>query len=275
MSKFTKINKWYIAQKRETECWDLIKDKIFSVEYQLAKKKYWESVIEKIRKYIKGNRILDIGCGPTGIFISPFFTNTDKYLKTGIDSLMAHYLENYPFLKEMKVNWINAPFENYAFEESFDTVFIFNALDHTQNPELVIQKINHILTPNGVVVISLNIYNQKLIKMVIEKIPFLDPLHPHKFYYEDLVTLLHKNGFKLIHTEKIDNLRIELEKATSSIDFVTHKKIQRNFKDFLFGVLRKIFFKTLEIIGYPVLAPSVHAKSILSEYLMIFRKIEN
>lgn len=66
-----------------------------------------------------------------------------------------------------------------------------------------------------------------------------------------------------------------MERATSSIDFVTHKKIQRNFKDFLFGVLRKIFFKTLEIIGYPVLAPSVHAKSILSEYLMIFRKIEN
>lgn len=132
------LEKWLKAQNGELDCWINVKNKILTSDYLEAKKRYYNELLSIIKNFIKKSRsFLDIGCGPSGIFIS--LLNKD-FRRVGIDSLMNDYLKNFPYLSQLGVNWINNSFEGEYFTEKFDTIFILNALDHMQNPEQVIKK---------------------------------------------------------------------------------------------------------------------------------------
>lgn len=269
-------NSWIEAQVREMNCWFNVKEKILDPQYQRAKKKYWDNILEKIMPYIKNkSSFLDIGCGPAGIFLASYFINNKHLIKVGVDSLMDKYLKSFPFLSSLGARFINKPFEDYSPSEIFDVIFIFNALDHMKNPILTIQKAYKLLSPDGVLIISLNVYNSSLVKNLVAKFRFLDPLHPYQFTLPEIMDLCKKCNFTCIDYVSIDDLRINLEKETRSIVFPQQKKTLHfwEIREVGGSILRKIFFGILKFIGYPVLKTTNNQKSVLNEYLFIFSKI--
>ena len=81
--------KWKIAQKLELKWWQrYLKDKDVE-EYISWKRNYWKGFLTDIDDgtlLLPGQRILDIGCGPAGLFIHL----TDHDL-TAVDPLLDRY----------------------------------------------------------------------------------------------------------------------------------------------------------------------------------------
>lgn len=121
-------------------------------------------------------------------------------------------------------------------------------------------------------IITLNLHNKKITQRLVEKIHFLDPLHPFQFTLEDINNLLNKYGFKCIFKKRIDYLRIQLEKETAHLNNnPTEVKSNFGLMDILRGIFRKSFFILLEIFGYPRHPKTPEGKSIWAEYLLIFK----
>jgi len=261
---------WLRAQRRELSCWLLLKDKVSNPLYLSGKKKYWNKIILKIEPFIKNSKsVLDIGCGPSGIFLSL----NDNVEKVGIDSLMDSYLKEFAFLNDLSVKWISAPFEDYVFNQKFDAIFIFNALDHMKDPDKVIDKVKHILNRNGILIISLNLHTVNLIQKIITALPFLDPLHPHQYTLPQIIAKLSNYGFRCVLLERIDDVRIALEQEVDKLEYKKERFTKKkSLVYFIKSVIRKIFYSLLRVKGYPPHSLTPNGKSIWAEYLLVFVK---
>ena len=81
--------KWQLAQIAERKWWkQYLKEKETS-SYLAWKKAYWEALLEKTGiniSHYSGERVLDIGCGPAGIFIC-----LENFLVEAVDPLLDYY----------------------------------------------------------------------------------------------------------------------------------------------------------------------------------------
>jgi len=84
--------------------------------------------------------IADIGGGPIGL--SSVIPHKKRIV---IDPLADEYKKYYPCLTHIKGTGEELPFE----DNSIDLVIITNALDHTSNPEKVLNEIKRVLKPGG------------------------------------------------------------------------------------------------------------------------------
>lgn len=79
--------------------------------------------------HYRGRRMLDIGCGPLGTLEWA----TEAASRTGVDPLADAYLALNRGTHAMR--YVAAPAEKLPFpDQSFDTVSLFNALDHVEDP---------------------------------------------------------------------------------------------------------------------------------------------
>ena len=65
--------KWKIAQTLEYKWWQNYLKKKNTAEYLSWKETYWNNLLAEIAAFLpllKGNKILDAGCGPAGIFMA-------------------------------------------------------------------------------------------------------------------------------------------------------------------------------------------------------------
>lgn len=96
-------------------------------------------------------RVLDVGSGPLSMLVHGALTQ--MFELTAADPLAARYSQllkendfdpGYP-LVECFGEQLSEKFE----EESFDLVWIHNALDHSQDPQVVLRECAKVLRPNG------------------------------------------------------------------------------------------------------------------------------
>ncbi|MEO9145230.1 MAG: class I SAM-dependent methyltransferase [Ginsengibacter sp.] len=127
-------------------------------------------------------RLLDIGCGkmPYKEFILAN-SSVEKYIGLDIENALE-----YDKLIRPDFTWdgIKMPFEN----ESFETAFGTEVLEHCPNPEIILKEVNRILKSGGVFFFT---------------VPFLWPLHevPHDEYRYtpfSLKRILGETGFENI-----------------------------------------------------------------------------
>ncbi|AXG09696.1 class I SAM-dependent methyltransferase [Haloplanus rubicundus] len=83
------------------------------------------------------------------------------------------------------------PFSN----NSFDIVYSQNVLDHTRNPNEVLDEISRILKRDGQFFFSVNTFS--LPKIIRNKLDVVDTPHPHHFGPEEIKQMLQSSGFKL------------------------------------------------------------------------------
>jgi len=133
-------------------------DKTFFAELaQVEKGHFWfearnRLILYLIKKYFSGiENFFEIGCG-TGFVLSAIHNKFPNLEITGSDiyieglQLAAKRLPQIPLI-QMDAGRI--PFESY-----FDLIGSFDVLEHVENDELVLQKINRALRPGGGIIIT-------------------------------------------------------------------------------------------------------------------------
>jgi SAM-dependent methyltransferase len=77
-----------------------------------------------------------------------------KY-KTSIDPLNKEYLNNFPEFFNPNIDYISEPFEkSNLLSNNFDLITCVNALDHVENPNIVMEKIKENLNHSGYLALS-------------------------------------------------------------------------------------------------------------------------
>lgn len=136
---------WNHSQQIETDWWGDC-----SLAYQEeVKQEVYARCMEIPVKYFDGKMaydgggksILDIGCGPASLLIKTVNTK-QKYALDPI-TYPAWVEQRY---KDLNITRIRIPAEELStpFSCDVDEVWIYNVLQHVQDPSVILQKINHI-----------------------------------------------------------------------------------------------------------------------------------
>ncbi|MFQ6087372.1 MAG: class I SAM-dependent methyltransferase [Candidatus Methanofastidiosia archaeon] len=275
MEKILMNKRWLEAQNCEKEYWN---SNVLDVENEELQLRFF-NLMKELMKELKigeGDRILDLGCGPT--CISKFFEGT---VRIGIDPLIIYFKKNLELPKDIlftEGRGEHLPFKN----SSFDLIICRNVIDHTEDPEKVLKEVLRTLKEGGFFIIISNIYSKFVskIKKFHEKMNFLrENYHPHFFSVFELKelcgkffeaineeTVFQKNNFKF-KSKKMDkgNFRriILFLKYLSSLDF----------DPILNYLRRKITFSYWNFIGF-LNHKLMKNDFYQSEYLFLLKKSE-
>lgn len=195
-SKFTTIKqtRWKIAQWFEQKWWKNYLQGKSTADYIQWKKNYWHKFLQQIN--IDAEKIcepvIDIGCGPAGIFMIIEGENV-----TALDPLLSKYeseleifkRENYPNKK-----FVECDFESFEPAEKFKTIFCINAINHFIDIHFSLEKLYHLTDKNGKLIVSIDTHNYGFFKYLFRLIP-LDVLHPHQYNLQEYKQMLEKTGF--------------------------------------------------------------------------------
>jgi ubiquinone/menaquinone biosynthesis C-methylase UbiE len=119
------------------------------------------------------DRVLDVGCGPTGIV---YFL--DAAARVGLDPMGDLYAQWNGYYGE-PIDLVTSQAEHMPFDnDSFDSVFCINCLDHTQDADSVIEEIARVLRPSGRLVFHVDLDSplRRLHKRVKKNCRDLHPL---------------------------------------------------------------------------------------------------
>jgi ubiquinone/menaquinone biosynthesis C-methylase UbiE len=98
-------------------------------------------------------------------------------------------------LEESQAELVTGAGELLPFNDcSFNTVLCYNVLDHTVDPDTVVEEAFRILNSGGEFVLMLNIH--ELPELIRSRLSVLDRPHPHHFNADELFSLLTKGGFQ-------------------------------------------------------------------------------
>ncbi len=153
-----------------------------------------------IKKMIGKNsgKILDIGSANG--FISNFF-NSDFI------SLDISQINNTHSSIKIEGDALCLPFKN----NSFNAVIISETLEHIVNPEQTINEIKRILTPKGLLILSIP-FNEKISETLCIHCNNLTPVnaHLHSFNLKSISDLLSKSGLSISKYNLYENKVLEI-----------------------------------------------------------------
>jgi SAM-dependent methyltransferase len=181
--------RWNRAQEAEKRYWR-------STRWWLNddRRLYWQEILSRgfglDYNFFINKDVLEIGCGPSGII---FQIETAKH-RIGIEPMELGNLVSEDWKKSIVKKGVG---EELPFEDnSFDIVISFNALDHAINPDGVIRETYRVLRDNGDFLLW--IYTLRDIYRPFQRIlNRLDPPHPHHFTYNDVISKVDSNSFRI------------------------------------------------------------------------------
>lgn len=154
------------------------------------RRRTWANLLDLLKDVVtfdNSKRILDIGCGPTSIFLS--LRKGEKY---ALDPTLKSLFDICPFLRGIEeykdVNFISSPIEDVTIDKQFDLIFMINVLDHVGELKPVIDKIDELLAPFGILVLLVDCYADPVVRNII-KFFDVDLPHPHHFVAEEVIGL--------------------------------------------------------------------------------------
>ncbi len=170
-------------------------------EWIRVRRHTWASLVDSLKGEIafdSSKRVLDIGCGPTSIFLA--LREGEKYV---VDPNLERLFQLHPFMREVEeyrdVNFISRPVEEATFDKQFDLIFMINVLDHVGALKPVIDKIDELLAPSGTLVAIVDCYADRTVRGIMSFFD-VDLPHPHHFVAEDISRMF--SSYKL---KKQDN----------------------------------------------------------------------
>lgn len=189
--------RWKIAQAAEIHWWRRYLRTKDQAAYRAAKQTYWHRVLDQLEiKPQAGDRILDVGCGPAGIFMILHENQVDA-----VDPLIDRY-EYLPYFNKndfSNVQFYNKPLELFNEESTYDIIFCMNAINHVADLHKSMDKLIAALAPGGRLVLSVDMHRHYLLKIIFRLIPG-DILHPHQHSLKDYVEMLEQHGGRILKT---------------------------------------------------------------------------
>ena len=172
--------KWKVAQWAELIWWQNYLAKRSKQRYLSWKRTYWKNFLEQTgvdKQLVPGVRILEVGCGPAGIF--SILTGMEMIAVDPLINLyherIAHFnLQDYPH-----VRFFNIPLENFSTNKTFDFIFCINVINHVKDMEAAVQQMTKFTSPHGKLILSVEVHRYRFLKRIFQIFP-LDILHPHQ-----------------------------------------------------------------------------------------------
>lgn len=179
--------RWLAAQEQEKKGIESAED---MKEWLRVRRHTWASLLDLLKGEIafdSSKRILDIGGGPTSIFLA--LREGEKY---AVDPNLERLFDLHPFMREVEeykdVNFISSPIEEAALDKQFDLIFMINVLDHVGALKAVIDKVNELLVSFGILVIIVDCYADRAVRNIMSFFD-IDLPHPHHFVTDDIIRL--------------------------------------------------------------------------------------
>ncbi len=180
--------RWKIAQQAEIRWWQNYLKKRPKADYLSWKTQYWANFLDQINiSPSKTDNIIDIGCGPAGIFM----LFPDQAV-TAVDPLIDAYqekIEHFNRLQYPNVDFHSLPFEQFETQKQFDVVFCLNAINHVADLGQCFDKLIAITKKGGHLVVSIDAHNYQGFKHLFRTIPG-DILHPHQYDLKEYQQML-------------------------------------------------------------------------------------
>jgi SAM-dependent methyltransferase len=190
--------RWNIAQFFELIWWQQYLRKRSVDEYLAWKKKYWTDFLTAIKEpsfdyYDARLRVLDLGCGPAGIFINYPFPIT------AVGPLLAQYEQKITHFSKQKyphISFIESTIENFESHQKYDLVFCINCVNHVIELEKTFQKLYDVTEDNGYCIVSIDAHKHQVLRSIFSIIPG-DILHPHQHTKSEYTQIIRKNRFTI------------------------------------------------------------------------------
>ncbi|MFT4048520.1 MAG: class I SAM-dependent methyltransferase [Solirubrobacterales bacterium] len=107
------------------------------------------------KDYFKGKNVLDIGPGCVGF---PDAVAEQANLGFGLDPLAQEYKDHDLLLEDTKAIYLNSLAETIPLLSDFlDVVVCRNALDHVEDPVVVMSEIHRTLKPGGILILNVDL----------------------------------------------------------------------------------------------------------------------
>jgi SAM-dependent methyltransferase len=208
---------WNTAQQSEHGFWDTKRYDpsrlIYSIYDKYGLMLQIERICPQILKERTGvRRVLEIGIGPLGFGMVSLLEPSHKWEITGIDPLPRMELPELPsylksFLSELYMrtkNYVQTPAEDFNEpKNSFDLIICDNVLEHTFDPNKIINNTFNLLAPGGYLVLRENTLSHlsKVRKKICMR-KYLDVAHPISFTYQELIDIINQNSYKTIYQQR-------------------------------------------------------------------------
>lgn len=189
--------KWRLAQFLEVRWWKNYQRKLGG-EYLEDKRNYWSKIIASSGMNLPQQKeILDVGCGPSGIYTLLEGNNVDA-----VDPLIEQYEENIRFFSVDKYSFVKfypQPFEDFKADKKYDIVFCLNAINHFRDIDVSVQQLFKCLKPGGELLVGIDGHRHNFLKKLFQTI-HMDLLHPVQMSLEDYKKLFKSHGFQEVKT---------------------------------------------------------------------------
>lgn len=160
---------------------------MFKMKNNLSKEKISGIKIDWINKYANGT-VLDAGCGVGAVY--------SKYLKGksfdvfSIDKVNVGKISNH----------IKASVDAVSFNpKQFDTILLFDVLEHTKNDEKTLKEMWRVLKDSGILIMSVpNSNDESLHKYNLTYKHHIDKSHFREYSKKGILELLRNNGFTIL-----------------------------------------------------------------------------
>jgi 2-polyprenyl-3-methyl-5-hydroxy-6-metoxy-1,4-benzoquinol methylase len=183
--------RWKIAQWFELRWWRIYLHDKDKDTYLQWKKNYWQTLLDKIARDVKidaSKSVIDLGCGPAGIFIA-----LPKNKVTAVDPLLNEYETRTQFFRQSdyaNVTFVNSTIEAFESKGSkYDVVCCMNAINHVHNMSHGFEQLKNLCAENGCIIVSIDAHNFSFFKYLFRLIPG-DILHPHQYDLNEYINFL-------------------------------------------------------------------------------------
>lgn len=152
--------------------------------------------LEVVLKY-SGVKVLDVGCSSGSYVKYLYYKGYDAY---GCD-ILSDPNWGVEMKSRLKVADINKlPYKN----NSFDTLLLFDILEHIKEPELVLKKLSKLVKKNLILTVPNCDQPEEFRTSGLAFHHWIDRTHVQFFRKESIRKILNRNGYKVILVEFID-----------------------------------------------------------------------
>lgn len=187
--------KWRIAQKLELWWWKRYLAKQSDEQYLERKKAYWQKTLAEAECIPgAGERVLDAGCGPAGVF-----TILQDCQVDAVDPLLEQYEGSLSVFSKQTYPWTRffcSKLEDFPVNNGYTRVFCFNAINHVEDIGRGMDKLAAAVAPGGMLVLSSDAHRHGVLKWLFRLLPG-DALHPHQYDRREYVQFLQDRGFRV------------------------------------------------------------------------------
>ena len=185
------------SQKHLEEAYAHIEDPLY-LEGEEGRVKTFQRALKDLDRFCPGQgRMFEFG-SYTGVFLE--LAKDDGWTIDGVE--LSHWARDIA-LKKRGIN-LRASIEPMTGSQrgAYDSVVIWDVIEHAADPVKVIQQAGELLKPGGVLGLSTIVLDSLSARLMKKRYPFLMEMHIIYFTRKTLVALLEQAGFEILEYKK-------------------------------------------------------------------------